>query len=195
VISIAAMQRLLPFFAFSLLLTTNIVTAAPARAANESEPPRHFGGQRTFGFGPTVGFYSGAGAMVGVGETLGLWLSGGYMPILITGTEGNGIKYDFYNSAQANADLALTPWHPTFRSSIGMIAGYKYNTVLGHGGSAGITFSYDLNRLLALRALAGISIFPDAADHLRSDHGYPSYRDPALPWFQGGINLGLAIHP
>jgi hypothetical protein len=134
--------------------------------------------------------------MVGVGSVLGVWLSGGYMPLLISAEDldGSDVSYDFVSSAQGNADLALTLWHPKQRSSIGLIAGYKLNTHLGHGVGAGVTFSYDLSRTLALRALGGLAVFPRAERELR-EHDYPRDRDPVAPELQGGVNLGLAIHP
>lgn len=134
--------------------------------------------------------------MIGVGSVLGVWLSGGYMPLLLPGQDPGGGRsdYDFYSSAQGNADLALTLWHPKQRSSIGLIAGYKLNTHLGHGAGAGVTFAYDLNRTLALRGLGGFSVFPHAERELRK-HDYPRDRDPVIPELQGGVNLGLAIYP
>ncbi len=183
------------------LLTGSLLLPLRAQAAQPTSPSsdsarRPFAGQREFGFGPTTGFYSGVGAMVGVGSVFGVWLSGGYLPLFITGGDrhDDDVHRDLYWTVQGNADLALTLWHPKERSSIGLIAGYKLNTHLGHGAGAGVTFAYDLRRKLAIRALGGLAVFPRAERELRK-HDYPRDRDPFLPGVHAGVNLGLVFYP
>jgi hypothetical protein len=163
----------------------------------DAAPARHFGGQRVLGFGPSLGFYSGSGATLGVGSFVGVWISGGYMPILISGNDKQtqAAGFEFYNSAQVGADLAIVPWRPGKRSSFGLIGGYKFNSVLGHGGGGGATFSYDVGAKLALVVLAGVNVFPSAEQRLLENQGYPRDREAAFPWLQGGANLGLVFYP
>lgn len=181
---------------FALFLANT--TRADDTGAPYSPSPRGGpGGQRTFGFGPTLGLQSGTGAIVAIGSPFGVLLSGGYVPVLTGATqhETRAPEYDIYSSAQINVELTLVPWHPSPKSALGIVAGYKYNTVLGHGGGAGVSWRYDLGRKAAFFGIIGGSLFPGAEHELITHHGYPTDRDLIIPWLQGGFNAGIMVYP
>lgn len=188
-----------------LSLALSFAPGAGATVARAAEPSdgnagvaAHLGGQRNFGAGPVVGIWSGAGAIVGGGgEAAKAWLSGGYFPILVFAnakTPGRDFRFNGYNSAQINGDLSLRLTRQD-RAELSLLGGYKFNTVIGHGGGAGLLILYDLGQHFALTVLAGLAVFPSALDRLHQNHGYPYDRDPKLPWLQGGASVGLLFYP
>lgn len=154
--------------------------------------------QRRFGFGPTVGFLSGNGlTMGGGGDVLAGWFTGGFMPLVVFGqaTRDKTVRFNYYNSLQINEDLAFHLFRRT-RLEGSLRVGYKYNTVLGHGGGAGLGVLYDLGARVGLQIAVGVALFPSAKDRLVRDHGYPTDRDPSFPpALQGGGNIGLVFFP
>jgi hypothetical protein len=155
--------------------------------------------QRRFGFGPTLGFLSGSGlTMGGGGDVVRGWFTGGFMPILLFGhTRGSNqdLHFNYYSSLQINEDLAFHLFRrPRVEGSL--LVGYKYNTVLGHGGGAGLGIVYDLGARVGLQINLGVAVFPSAKDRLIRDHGYPIDRDASFPpAIQGGGNIGLVFFP
>jgi hypothetical protein len=164
----------------------------------ELPAPRHFGGQRKFGVGPTVGFATGAGGLAGVVlPPVGLWVSGGYMPLFVFGNEHEAsrtLTFNAYSSAQLSADLSILPWRPNDRVDIGLVLGYRYNTVLAHGVGGGFAVTYDLSKAIGLLLTFEYTVFPEAQGQL-AGVGYPTDRDASLPWLQGGANVGLVLYP
>ena len=155
--------------------------------------------QRRFGFGPTLGFLSGNGVTIGGGgDVVRGWFTGSFMPILLFGhTRGvhQQQRFNYYNSLQINEDLAFHLFRRP-RVEASLLVGYKYNTVLGHGGGAGLGFLYDLSARVALQITFGVAVFPAAKDRLIRDHGYPTDQDASVPpALQGGGNIGLVFFP
>jgi hypothetical protein len=155
-------------------------------------------GSHTFGLGPTIGFWSGAGAMVGGGtDVVKVWASGGYAPVMVfanTRTADRAVRFNYYNTYQLNGDLGLGVYHRP-RVELSVLLGYKFNSVLGHGGGAGIGVLYDLGPRLAVMVAAGGAVFPSAQDRLDRE-GYPADRKPSVtPALQGGANIGLVFFP
>ena len=178
------------------VVATSSAHAQPAAEDGAAPAPPS---QRRFGFGPTIGFLSGNGLTVGGGGDLVRgWFTGGFMPIVVFAnarTPDRAGRVNYYNSLQINEDLAF---HLFDRPRVegALLAGYKYNTVLGHGGGLGLSFLYDLGRRVELQFTAALAVFPAAKDRLDRDHGYPSDRVPALPpAIQGGANLALVFFP
>jgi hypothetical protein len=172
--------------------------SSPEPSSAPPPPTRHFGGQRILGVGPTLGFYDGLGALMVIGgDPVGAVVSGGYAPVLIFGNQrlNKSITFDYYTSGQLNLDLLVAPWHVGKRTDLGIVAGYKYNSVLAHGFGVGFAAFVDLSATLALSAGVGFAGFPGAEDHLRQNQGYPTDRDPAIPWFQGGVQIALLVYP
>ena len=183
-------------------LSITSARAARAQAASEAttdaDSPRHFGGQRSFGFGPFLGL-SGLGAAAGaLIAPVGFWVSGGYVPILVFGNKHDttrSLTFDGYSSAQLNLDVSVLPMILAGgRIDAGIIAGYRYNTLLSHGFGAGVAITYDFSRTVVGFGSWELSVFPQAQDQL-TNAGYPTDRDASLPWLQGGVNVGLMFFP
>ena len=182
----------------TLLVLATVSSAAAAATAEDSDataPP----GQRRFGVGATAGVYAGTGiTMGGGGRLLKGWFSAGYIPVLVFAnarTNDHAMRFNYYTSYQINEDLALHLLTLP-RVELALIIGYKYNTVLRHGGGIGVGGAYALGRRVGLQMSAGVALFPHAKDHLDHDQGYPVDRVPALtPALQGGVNVGLVFFP
>jgi len=182
--------------ALGLGAMTTAARAAEPTDGNIAVAP-HLGGQRNFGGGPVVGLWSGAGALVGGGSEIAkVWLSGGYMPILVfaNAKTDRALRFNGYNSAQINGDVTLRVSKGD-RAELSLLFGYKFNTVIGHGGGAGLQIHSDLREHLAFTVMVGLALFPSALDRLHQDHGYPYDRDPKFPWLQGGASFGLLFYP
>jgi hypothetical protein len=189
-------RRLFALAGLALLTTASGAHADDSGGAAE-EGPRHFGVQRTVGFGPAIGL-GGSGAMAGAQlAPVGVWVSGGYAPLLVFGNKRDAdrtVTFDGYHSAEINADVSVFFLTPSKRIDAGLIAGYRYNSVLSHGVGLGVAMTYDLSPALAVFLSVEDGIFPSANDQLLAA-GYPRDRDAALPWLQGGANVGLMIFP
>jgi hypothetical protein len=172
------------------------VASLSTRIASADEAP-HFGAQRTLGLGPVLGF-QGMGATVGARlDVVGLWVSGGYAPILVLGNKRDSLRsatFDFYSSAQVNADVSIMVYHPKPTVEVGLVLGYRYNTLLAHGVGVGAIATLDFGPSLAGFAVIEPEIFPDAQSQLTSA-GYPNDRDAVLPMLQGGTSIGLLFYP
>jgi fumarate reductase subunit D len=170
---------------------------AQTEPAAEAPAPRHFGGQRAFGFGPSfIGWGAGGMAHI-VLAPVGLLLSGGYVPLFILGNKHDAartITFAVYSSAQLNAEVTIMPWQRGQRLDFGLVAGYKFNTVLGHGVGGGLALTYDLSKAFGLFGSVDYSVFPQTQDQLAS-RGYPTDRDASIPWLQGSGNLGVLLYP
>ncbi|MBK9517600.1 MAG: hypothetical protein IPO09_09650 [Anaeromyxobacter sp.] len=168
----------------------------PAEAAPPPALPR---GQRTFGVGATLGSWAGAGLIAGGGgRTVKGWVTAGYAPVLVFSnarTASRSIRFNGYSAFQVGADLGV-PLAIRERSEARLLLGYKYNTVLGHGGGAGVRLLYDRSAHLALAVAAGLTVFPAAERRLDEHQHYPPDRDPGLtPALQGGLTLELIWFP
>lgn len=186
------------------MLAALLLAAAPAGALS-AEPGgagvevSRTSGQRSFGLGPTLGFWAGAGGIVGGGsETVKGWLSGGYAPVLVFAnarTPGKELRFDYYGAYQLGGDVTVRLLARE-RTELALLLGYKFNSVLGHGGGGGIRILHDLGPRYALELSAGLAVFPSAQDRLDRDHAYPTDREPAItPALQGGANIGLVVFP
>jgi len=185
------------------LLVALLAGSVAASSARADGPPEDATpvpvSQRRFGFGPTVGFMSGSGVTLGGGGDLVRgWFTGGFMPIVVFAnarTPDRAVRLNYYSSLQINEDLAFHLFQrPRVEGSL--VVGYKYNTVFGHGGGAGLGILYDLNARVGLQIVLGVALFPSAKERLVRQHGYPADRDPSFPpALQGGGNIGLVFFP
>lgn len=174
-------------------------SSAAAQAAADDAAPPFAVSQRHLGFGPSVGFLSGNGLTVGGGgDIVRGWFTGGFVPILVFAnarTPDKAIRLNYYSSWQINEDLAFHLLRrPRLEASL--LVGYKYNSVLGHGGEVGMSFLYDLGPRVGLLINAALAVFPAAQARLDRDHAYPTDRSPAFPpAIQSGANVGLLFFP
>jgi len=187
-----------------------VMGSAASALADDSEgaSPRYFGGQRTIGFGPSAGYYSGLGGMIELDAgPIGVALSGAYNPLLISGLKRSGeadpqysrqdYELGFYSSGQINADIFVGPIWKTSRVDVDFLGGYRFNSMLGHGVGLGVRVAYDISSKLRLEFHGTPSIYPRAESHLH-EHGYPRDTDPQQPWlqyFEYGTILSLIFYP
>ena len=193
--------RSAPVTLVAVVIVAGIVPSF-ARATPEDDAatsPAVERGQRRFGFGPSLGVLAGNGVtMGGGGGFLRGWFTGGFMPIVVFSNgqaSDKAVRLNYYNSFQVNEDLAFRIFQrPRLEGSL--LVGYKYNTVWGSGGAAGLAIMYDLTRRVGLQASLGVAVFPSAKERLIRNQGYPNDRTPALPpALQGGGNVGLVFFP
>lgn len=173
--------------------------APPAEAPPPPPPPAPPRGQRTLGVGATLGSWAGAGLVAGGGgRSVKGWVTAGYAPVLVFSnakTASKSIRFNGYSAFQVGADLGV-PVVTRERSEVSLLLGYKYNTVLGHGGGAGVRILYDRSPRLALAVAVGVAIFPEAERRLDEHQHYPTDREPGLtPAVQGGLTLELIWFP
>jgi hypothetical protein len=190
------MVRLASITVVALILSHVARADPPAPGTPSSPEPVH--GQRSVGIGAEIGVNTGLGPSLHLGTPqFGLYVVTGIMPLFIVGNEQNAtrsVTFDVYRAFAVNADLYAMLGQTSPRNSIGLAGGYSRNTVLGNGLNLGVAVRYDLGEKLALTVFGGFEIFPDARDNLVAQ-GYPTTRDPSIPWFQGGANLGLVFYP
>jgi hypothetical protein len=184
---------------FRWLVPLIAVLASSARASADPVPVVSADVQRSVGFGATIGVWSGLGAIVGVGgDRVKGWVAGGYAPVLVFAnarTPDKAVRFNAYNAYQLNGDLEIVAMKRA-RTEVGVLLGYKFNSVIGHGGGAGVGVLYDLGPKIALDLAGGLAVFPSAQDRLDRNFAYPTDRSPALsPAIQGGLNLGLIFYP
>lgn len=183
----------------ALASVSRVAAADPATdPRSDDESQRHLGGQRSVGLGPTIGWGAGLGGRLGLTlDPVGLWVSGGYMPVFVFGNKRDPDRtatFDAYGTAQVEAMLAFTIIKPSPKIDAGLLAGYKYNSVLASGVGAGVFLELDLAKSMGIFFAVDYAVFPRAQDQLASV-GYPNDRDPAIPWFQGGADVGLIFYP
>jgi hypothetical protein len=175
------------------------VPAGPTAADSLGADAPRVAGQRSFGVGPTIGFWSGVGVMAGGGgETVKAWLSGGYAPVFVFSNSrapDRAMRFNYYGGYQLEGDVTVRVLERA-RTEIALLFGYKYNSVIGHGGGAGVRVLYDLSERLGLEISAGLAFFPSAQDRLDRNEGYPTDRVPPITTsLQGGANVGLLVFP
>jgi hypothetical protein len=175
-----------------------LIISRPSHARAESmRGPAHYGGQRSFGFGPALGVYAGMGGLVTLkADPIGVAVSGGYMPVLVVGNDkaDQSITFDYYGSGQLNADVLIGPLYTGRKVDVDLLFGYRYNTLLGNGVGAGVRFAMDVSRTLRLEFHWSPHFFPRAW-HRLEEEGYPDDRTPSLPWFQGGLGAAAVFYP
>jgi hypothetical protein len=178
-------------------LAAACVLGAVARGTASADEPRHFGAQRTLGFGPVLGFDGTGATVTGQLDVVGLWITGGYAPLLIGGNKNDSLRtptFDFYSSGQIDVDVSILVLRPTPKLDAELLLGYRYNTVLAHGVGVGGVMILDLTPALAGFIAVEPQIFPDGQAQL-TGAGYPSDRAASIPWFQGSGSIGLLVYP
>lgn len=151
-------------------------------------------GQRNVGFGPTAGQFNGLGGGLRLGTgSFGMEAFAAWQPVF-SGEQDQ--LFDLVGTWQTSLHAYAAFLEPSEIVSIGVLAGYKYNDVLRHGGAVGGYFRYDLNRDLALMGHGGLSYFPDGESRMReelnlSDDESLDFPGPSL---QTGVNLSLFFY-
>jgi hypothetical protein len=185
------------------LVITTLVAAAPAYAQEAPTAQPAAAERGIIGVVASVGVYSGFAAGVRIGDDhLGVLVTGAWQPLFIATKADNAFDvpqadYHFHSSLQANADAYLLLSNPTPRSSVGLSAGYKGSTHLGHGAAAGFYAEIDSRKRVSYFLLAGVTYFWNGENRLRAKENYAMdaefvFPGPALNF---GANLGIAFSP
>lgn len=171
-----------------------VVVAALAASARADD-------SKLFGIEATLGVYDGIGAGVRVGDSrVGVHLIGAWQPLIVTSESDDafaGPNIDVYSTLQANADVYLLLTEPTVRSSIGVTAGYKGSSSLGHGGGIGFYATIDAHKQVSYFLIGGVTWFPNGEDRLRDKESIPMDQEFTFPGpaVNFGVNLGVAFSP
>jgi hypothetical protein len=184
------------------LVIATLIAAAPAYAQEAVTPAAAPAERGIIGVVATLGVYSGIGAGARIGdERVGVLVTGAWQPLMIATQNGSfgeePADYHFHSSLQANADVYLLVSNPTPRSSVGLSAGYKGSTHLGHGVGAGFYAEIDNRKRVSYFLLAGVTYFFKGEDRLRDKESYPMDTNFVFPGPQVnfGANLGIVFSP
>lgn len=137
-----------------------------------------------------------AGGLQLDGSLFALRGSFGYGPLFATidETDAGGAKHlDILHTYQINADAILFFWAPTAESRIGFSGGYRYNSVLGQGGSWGLQAEADVGAHTTLMLSVSTAYFPKGPQRARHALGDP---DGPIEFaggarFFSGVGLGV----
>jgi hypothetical protein len=106
-----------------------------------------------------------AGVEFGMGD-FALRGSAGYMPLIFSITNADDLgfeRFEFRNSAQANADVLFLPWARGSGNRVGLSLGYRYNTLLTHGFALGGQVEATLSDDLTLLVMFNLAFYPDGS--------------------------------
>ena len=180
-------------------LVAALAGSARAEAPAPTPSPAPAEGQHLFAVTATVGWYSGLGGGVRIGTgRAGVHLLAGWQPLIVAVKEDPPrLNLDFHSTLQGNADLYLMLFRTTERAEIGLTAGYKYSTHLGHGAGLGAYVEIDGQARRSIFILAGVLWFPRGETRLREKEGYPPGTEFAFPGpsFSYSANVGLSFFP
>ncbi len=171
--------------------------ATPAPVAVET-PPSRSGERHPFALLLHLGPYSGFGAGVAVGTNdVGLRASVGWTPLLLVIDAGSTVDFQFYSSFQISPDLYVRLLSPRPTTHIGLLGGYRYSSLLGHGLAFGGYAQFGLGRVFDGLISAGFLVYPDGEDRLKREEHLPSGTQFSFPGpsVNFGVSLGLAFFP
>lgn len=183
----------------SVLLPVALVTWSGVAFAEETaDAPESPPDPARSGFSPVLlaGWTEGlaAGAQVDLGR-FAVRPSVGYLPVfavLETSDPGEQPDIELLHSYQVNADAL---WYFASLSSgtrIGAGAGYRYNSVLGHGGSLGGYAEVAVASSVDLLGELTLMLFPQARERLEDElDGGEHVPVNAIVGLQFGLGLGL----
>ena len=163
------------------------LAATPARAQQDVPEP-----QRSYGLVLNLGSFSGLGGGIQLGSrTAGLRASVGWQPLLVVKDKGNNqLELDFWGGLLVAPDLFVR-LAQSGRTDLGAQLGYRYSSLLGHGGGAGMYVEFPVARWADVVVTGGIVFFPDGEDHLRREENLAASTSFGFPG--PSVNLGLSI--
>jgi hypothetical protein len=149
-----------------------------------------------------VGPYTGGalGAQVGV-SGLGLRASAGWNPLLVSTTAPDTLRTSslhVFSTGQVNVDAFALPFRSASGALVGGSAGYKYNSVLGHGASVAFDAQLVRSRRVRWHFQAGVVYYPDGTERVSAERAIPQGDHISFPFgarWQAGASIGLAVYP
>jgi hypothetical protein len=145
-----------------------------------------------------AGQYAGFGGGLGFGNrAVGVRAVVGWAPLIINVEQGSSSELKFYSSLVVAPDLYLRLFEPRPTTDLGALAGYRYNSALGHGFAVGGYARARLSTAVDVNISVGVLVFPDGENRLRQDKNIPSTTSFEFPGpkVHFGINAGLAFFP
>jgi hypothetical protein len=181
-----------------------VCVAGMQSSARADEATRGESTRGRLGVEATIGVYSGMGGGVRLGdERFGVNVTAAWMPLLVTTQTRTGFvglpksEFHLHSTLQANADVYLLVSQPTRRSSLGLTAGYKGSTHLGHGIGLGFYAEIDAKQSISYFLMGGVTYFPQGEARLSEKEMYPADTDFVFPGpaLTTGVNLGMVVSP
>lgn len=173
----------------AVLSTYSVIASAQAEAPKRD--PLTLGGQANFALGVQAGFYQATGAALQLGTSdVALGVSGGFVPVFYN--EGPSAKIAVLPSFQGDSDLLVRLWTIQGTTPLGLRAGYRFNSVLGHGFGVGGYAERRLTKVVALSASYGLTFFPQAIDRLEEEGHNPRSIGGMIG---GGLSVGILFYP
>jgi hypothetical protein len=170
---------------------------APGPGTLEARPPRDEG-RGPFGLLLHLGAFTGLGAGVTAGTPdVGVRASVGWTPILALLTSGSESDLHFYSGLLVSPDVYVRLFSPRPTTHVGLEAGYRYSSLLGHGAALGGYAQFAVGRAFDGLISAGLLLFPDGEDRLKRDENLPASTSFSFPGpsVNFGVSLGLAFFP
>jgi hypothetical protein len=170
--------------------------AEPDLSSEQSEPALH---QRNIGLLATVGTFQGFGAGMRLGSpAIGVQGTFGWTFTLQRVThEDDATEFLFRGGYMASGDVYVRAYESKTHSAAGLLLGYRYFNVLGHGIAVG---GYGLLRLHGAVdgfIQGGAILFPDGESRLRRLEqlgNQPDFDWPG-PRFTTHLNVGAFLFP
>jgi hypothetical protein len=185
-----------------VLIATPALAAPPGETVPVVEPPLpdpywpHYG--LIFEAGLTTGLAVGGQLRL---DRLGIRASAGYNPVVIAVTDDETFKLEevhVFSSLQVNADVFALPLEGARGVHLGLVGGYKYNSLLGNGFSVGVEAQIRRTRHFGYHILFGVGIFPDGSERVSEKRDLPADADYNFPFgagVQSGATFGVTYHP
>jgi hypothetical protein len=155
--------------------------------------------QRNFALVATEGSFNGFGlGFRGGAPRVGLDGSFAFAPVFATYSPEPDTfpELKLLSAFQASATMYLGLHRLNSRTDLGLAFGYKYSTLLRHGGTIAFYIQRELAAHWTLQAFIGPCIFPDAEDQIRQKTGWVNGSVlSGLAWHQAGIGVSLAFFP
>ena len=165
------------------------------RAQTPEQPqPEHRGLSLQLSAGP----YSGFGGGLGFGtRDVGVRGLVGWAPVIVVVERPTSSDLELYSSLLVGPDLYFRLFRPRPATDIGGLAGYRYDSLLGHGVSFGGYARVELSRALDVDISVGLLIFPDGENRLKQERNLPSSTQFSFPGpkVNFGASIGLAFFP
>jgi hypothetical protein len=175
------------------------VAAAPPPPPPRPSDERPWSTQRNLGIVATQGSFDGFGLGVrGGAARVGLDGSFAFAPILATYSSDpeRFPEFKFLTGFQVNATMYIGIHRLNALTDLGIAFGYKYSTLLRHGGTVAFYFQRELASHWTLQAFVGPCIFPDAEDAIREKTGWVNGSVlSGLAWHQAGLGISVAFFP
>jgi len=133
--------------------------------------------------------------------SFGARISGGWNPVFVVVSNSSTLKvesFHAYSSLQLNADLLALPLAGAPGADLGVVGGYRYSTVLGHGVFLGLEGQLRRSARFGFHLQAGVIYFPSGADRVTRDKGLPANAEYNFPFGAGlqyGATLGVLVFP